>query len=87
MCEKLAKDYGDHFKPTALLKRKLAERGETFYGQLRPLWRERNRRLKRPPTGQHRQAPSRACFRSWLGLLEAPCRLSAHPAAITLAYG
>ncbi|MNR58693.1 Fatty acid oxidation complex subunit alpha [compost metagenome] len=35
MCEKLAKDYGSHFKPTALLK-EMADRGETFYGRFDP---------------------------------------------------
>jgi len=35
MCDKLAKDYGSHFKPTALLQ-EMAERGETFYGRFDP---------------------------------------------------
>lgn len=34
-CKKLAKDYGDHFKPTPLLK-EMAEKGETFYGRFSP---------------------------------------------------
>ncbi|MCA1491153.1 enoyl-CoA hydratase/isomerase family protein [Ensifer sp. NBAIM29] len=35
LCEKLAEDYGDHFKPTPLLK-DMAEKGETFYGRFNP---------------------------------------------------
>ncbi|MDQ0456907.1 FAD-dependent oxidoreductase [Rhizobium paknamense] len=35
LCEKLAKDYGPHFKPTPLLK-EMAEKGETFYGRFDP---------------------------------------------------
>ncbi|AWM23496.1 3-hydroxyacyl-CoA dehydrogenase [Sinorhizobium fredii USDA 205] len=35
MCNKLAKAYGDHFKPTPLLK-EMAEKGETFYGRFDP---------------------------------------------------
>jgi 3-hydroxyacyl-CoA dehydrogenase/enoyl-CoA hydratase/3-hydroxybutyryl-CoA epimerase len=35
MCNKLAEDYGDHFKPTPLLK-EMAEKGETFYGRFDP---------------------------------------------------
>ncbi|APG83315.1 3-hydroxyacyl-CoA dehydrogenase [Sinorhizobium americanum CCGM7] len=35
LCEKLAKGYGDHFKPTPLLK-EMAEKGETFYGRFDP---------------------------------------------------
>ncbi len=35
LCKKLAKDYGDHFKPTPLLK-EMAEKGETFYGRFSP---------------------------------------------------
>jgi len=35
LCETLAKDYGDHFKPTPLLK-EMAEKGETFYGRFDP---------------------------------------------------
>ena len=34
-CEKLAKTYGDHFKPTPLLK-DLAAKGETFYQRFNP---------------------------------------------------
>jgi 3-hydroxyacyl-CoA dehydrogenase / enoyl-CoA hydratase / 3-hydroxybutyryl-CoA epimerase len=35
LCEKLANDYGDRFKPTPLLK-EMAEKGETFYGRFDP---------------------------------------------------
>jgi 3-hydroxyacyl-CoA dehydrogenase/enoyl-CoA hydratase/3-hydroxybutyryl-CoA epimerase len=35
LCEKLATAYGDHFKPTALLK-DMAAKGETFYGRFDP---------------------------------------------------
>ncbi|WP_046119918.1 FAD-dependent oxidoreductase [Ensifer aridi] len=35
LCETLAKDYGDHFEPTPLLK-EMAEKGETFYGRFDP---------------------------------------------------
>ncbi|PST27247.1 3-hydroxyacyl-CoA dehydrogenase [Mesorhizobium plurifarium] len=35
LCEKLAADHGDHFRPTALLK-EMAEKGETFYGRFDP---------------------------------------------------
>ncbi|WP_026613324.1 FAD-dependent oxidoreductase [Ensifer aridi] len=35
LCEKLAEDYGHHFKPTPLLK-EMAEKGETFYGRFDP---------------------------------------------------
>ena len=35
LCEKLAKDYGPHFRPTPLLK-EMAEKGETFYGRFDP---------------------------------------------------
>ena len=35
MCEKLAASYGDHFKPTALLK-DMAAKGQTFYGRFDP---------------------------------------------------
>ncbi len=35
LCEKLAGDYGAHFKPTPLLK-EMAEKGETFYGRFDP---------------------------------------------------
>ncbi|MBP2235747.1 3-hydroxyacyl-CoA dehydrogenase/enoyl-CoA hydratase/3-hydroxybutyryl-CoA epimerase [Sinorhizobium kostiense] len=35
LCKKLAKDHGDHFKPTPLL-REMAEQGETFYGRFDP---------------------------------------------------
>ncbi|ASY61609.1 Enoyl-CoA hydratase [isoleucine degradation] [Sinorhizobium sojae CCBAU 05684] len=35
LCDKLAKDYGHHFKPTPLLK-EMAEKGETFYGRFNP---------------------------------------------------
>ncbi|ASY67611.1 FAD-dependent oxidoreductase [Sinorhizobium fredii] len=38
MCNKLAKAYGDHFKPTPLLK-EMAEKGETFYGRFDPYGR------------------------------------------------
>ncbi|MCO6187164.1 3-hydroxyacyl-CoA dehydrogenase NAD-binding domain-containing protein [Rhizobium sp. L1K21] len=34
-CEELAAKYGDHFKPTALLK-EMATKGETFYGRFDP---------------------------------------------------
>lgn len=35
LCEKLAADHGDHFRPTPLLK-EMAEKGETFYGRFDP---------------------------------------------------
>ncbi|TCR91042.1 3-hydroxyacyl-CoA dehydrogenase NAD-binding domain-containing protein [Rhizobium sp. BK376] len=35
LCEKLATAYGDHFKPTALLK-DMTAKGETFYGRFDP---------------------------------------------------
>ncbi|SMF42716.1 3-hydroxyacyl-CoA dehydrogenase / enoyl-CoA hydratase / 3-hydroxybutyryl-CoA epimerase [Xaviernesmea oryzae] len=35
LCEKLASAYGDHFKPTELLK-DMAAKGETFYGRFDP---------------------------------------------------
>ncbi|WP_322883006.1 3-hydroxyacyl-CoA dehydrogenase NAD-binding domain-containing protein [Sinorhizobium medicae] len=35
LCETLARDYGDHFRPTALLK-EMAEKEETFYGRFDP---------------------------------------------------
>ncbi|ASY55117.1 FAD-dependent oxidoreductase [Sinorhizobium sp. CCBAU 05631] len=35
LCDKLAKEYGEHFKPTPLLK-EMAEKGETFYGRFDP---------------------------------------------------
>ncbi|MCQ2005426.1 FAD-dependent oxidoreductase [Rhizobium sp. NRK18] len=35
LCEKLAAEYGDHFKPTPLLL-DMAEKGETFYGRFNP---------------------------------------------------
>ncbi|KAA0699444.1 3-hydroxyacyl-CoA dehydrogenase [Neorhizobium sp. P12A] len=35
LCKKLATAYGDHFKPTALLK-DMAAKGETFYGRFDP---------------------------------------------------
>jgi 3-hydroxyacyl-CoA dehydrogenase/enoyl-CoA hydratase/3-hydroxybutyryl-CoA epimerase len=35
LAEQLAKDYGDHFKPCALLI-EMAEKGETFYGRFDP---------------------------------------------------
>ncbi|MBB4101509.1 3-hydroxyacyl-CoA dehydrogenase NAD-binding domain-containing protein [Allorhizobium borbori] len=35
LAEKLAKDYGAHFRPTPLLK-EMAEKGETFYGRFNP---------------------------------------------------
>ncbi len=35
LCENLAEDHGDHFKPTPLLK-EMAEKGETFYGRFDP---------------------------------------------------
>src|SRR5690606_21935773 len=35
LAEKLAADYGDHFKPTPLLK-DMAAKGETFYGRFDP---------------------------------------------------
>lgn len=35
LCDKLARDYGDHFKPTPLLQ-EMAEKGETFYGRFDP---------------------------------------------------
>ena len=35
LAEKLAADYGDHFKPTPLLK-EMAAKGETFYGRFDP---------------------------------------------------
>ncbi|PDT41967.1 MULTISPECIES: FAD-dependent oxidoreductase [Sinorhizobium] len=35
LCDKLAKEYGEHFKPTPLLK-EMAENGETFYGRFDP---------------------------------------------------
>ncbi|OHV83583.1 FAD-dependent oxidoreductase [Rhizobium sp. LCM 4573] len=35
LCEKLAAKYGDHFKPTELLK-DMAAKGETFYGRFDP---------------------------------------------------
>ncbi|MGK6316254.1 FAD-dependent oxidoreductase [Neorhizobium sp. DT-125] len=35
LCEKLAASYGDHFKPTELLK-DMAANGETFYGRFDP---------------------------------------------------
>jgi 3-hydroxyacyl-CoA dehydrogenase/enoyl-CoA hydratase/3-hydroxybutyryl-CoA epimerase len=35
LCETLAFDYGDHFKPTPLL-REMAEKGQTFYGRFDP---------------------------------------------------
>ncbi|OAP41162.1 3-hydroxyacyl-CoA dehydrogenase [Sinorhizobium glycinis] len=35
LCEKLAEEHGDHFKPTPLLK-EMAEKGETFYGRFDP---------------------------------------------------
>ncbi|MBR0557106.1 enoyl-CoA hydratase/isomerase family protein [Ciceribacter sp. L1K23] len=35
LCERLAKEYGDHFQPTPLLK-EMAARGETFYGRFDP---------------------------------------------------
>ncbi len=34
-CEMLAAAYGDHFKPTALLK-DMAAKGDTFYGRFDP---------------------------------------------------
>ncbi|AUX75110.1 FAD-dependent oxidoreductase [Sinorhizobium fredii] len=35
LCDKLAKEYDEHFKPTPLLK-EMAEKGETFYGRFDP---------------------------------------------------
>lgn len=35
LCEKLAADHGDHFRPTPLLK-EMAAKGETFYGRFDP---------------------------------------------------
>ncbi|MDX0232731.1 3-hydroxyacyl-CoA dehydrogenase [Sinorhizobium meliloti] len=35
LCEKLAADHGDHFRPTPLLK-EMAKKGETFYGRFDP---------------------------------------------------
>ncbi|OHV73273.1 3-hydroxyacyl-CoA dehydrogenase NAD-binding domain-containing protein [Ensifer sp. LCM 4579] len=35
LCEKLAEDYGHHFKPIPLLK-DMAEKGDTFYGRFNP---------------------------------------------------
>ena len=35
LCEKLAREYGPHFRPTPLLK-EMAEKGETFYGRFDP---------------------------------------------------
>lgn len=35
LCERLAIDYGQHFRPTALLK-EMAAKGETFYGRFDP---------------------------------------------------
>ena len=35
LCETLAARYGEHFKPTALLK-DMAAKGETFYGRFDP---------------------------------------------------
>jgi 3-hydroxyacyl-CoA dehydrogenase/enoyl-CoA hydratase/3-hydroxybutyryl-CoA epimerase len=35
LCEKLAGQYGDHFKPTPLLK-EMADKGQTFYGRFDP---------------------------------------------------
>ncbi len=35
LCEKLAAEYGDHFRPTPLLK-EMAAKGETFYGRFDP---------------------------------------------------
>ncbi|MGR6466853.1 FAD-dependent oxidoreductase [Rhizobium sp. PAMB 3182] len=35
LCEKLAAEYGDHFRPTPLLL-EMAEKGETFYGRFNP---------------------------------------------------
>ncbi|MDX0767983.1 3-hydroxyacyl-CoA dehydrogenase [Sinorhizobium medicae] len=35
LCETLARDYGDHFRPTALLT-EMAEKEETFYGRFDP---------------------------------------------------
>ncbi|WEX77902.1 3-hydroxyacyl-CoA dehydrogenase NAD-binding domain-containing protein [Sinorhizobium numidicum] len=35
LCEKLAKNYGDHFKPTPLLQ-EMADKGETFYERFDP---------------------------------------------------
>jgi 3-hydroxyacyl-CoA dehydrogenase / enoyl-CoA hydratase / 3-hydroxybutyryl-CoA epimerase len=39
LCEKLAADYGDHFRPTPLLL-DMAEKGETFYGRFNPYGEE-----------------------------------------------